>query len=236
MGISQPVRFWLLFVTELGFLILWPAAVEFRFRLLRPDIIRDVVLLLGILAVSNKIRIAIVVAILGFAMMLLHSQFEAGWGMIYARLAHLAALIILLIIVTEILTEILYAREVRLHLVVGAACIYMALAIAWTFLYFMLETLVPGSVLVRNISLPYAAAFPAEDAQLLTLLYVSFASISTLGNNVVPVTFTARQLATIEAITGQLYIAILIARLVGFSIAAGGLSKVESRPLRGRIS
>ena len=51
------------------------------------------------------------------------------------------------------------------------------------------------------------------------MLYVSLASISTLRNSDIPVTFLARQLAAIEAITGQLYLAVLIARLVGFSIA-----------------
>jgi hypothetical protein len=56
------------------------------------------------------------------------------------------------------------------------------------------------------------------------MLYVSLASISTLGNNEIPVTFLARQFAAIEAITGQLYLAVLIARLVGFSIAGGSAS------------
>ncbi len=51
------------------------------------------------------------------------------------------------------------------------------------------------------------------------MLYVSLASISTLGNSDIPVTFLARQLAAIEAITDQLYLAVLIARPVGFSIA-----------------
>jgi hypothetical protein len=41
------------------------------------------------------------------------------------------------------------------------------------------------------------------------MLYVSLASISTLGNNEIPVTFLARQFAAIEAITGQLYLAVL---------------------------
>ena len=52
------------------------------------------------------------------------------------------------------------------------------------------------------------------------MLYISLATITTLGNSDIPVTFLARQIATIEPITGQLYLAVLIARLVGFSSAA----------------
>jgi hypothetical protein len=65
---------------------------------------------------------------------------------------------------------------------------------------------------------------PIGDAEIIKMLYVSLASISTLGNNEIPVTFLARQFAAIEAITGQLYLAVLIARLVGFSIAGGSAS------------
>jgi hypothetical protein len=52
------------------------------------------------------------------------------------------------------------------------------------------------------------------------VLYFSFATLTTLGYcDIVPVSPLARTLATLEAITGQLYLAVLVARLVGIHIA-----------------
>jgi voltage-gated potassium channel len=50
--------------------------------------------------------------------------------------------------------------------------------------------------------------------------YYSFVTLTTLGyGDITPLTPVARSLSLLEAITGQLYIAILIARLVGIHIA-----------------
>ena len=64
----QEVRFWILFVVLLGFLMLWPVTLELSSRhlgRLGPAIVRNMLLLSWVLAVSNKARIAIVVLVLG---------------------------------------------------------------------------------------------------------------------------------------------------------------------------
>jgi len=49
-----------------------------------------------------------------------------------------------------------------------------------------------------------------------TSVYFSFVTLATLGyGDIVPLTPTARGLAVSEAIVGQLYLAVLVARLVG---------------------
>ena len=51
-------------------------------------------------------------------------------------------------------------------------------------------------------------------------LYYSFVTLTTLGyGDIAPVTMPARMLASLEAMTGQVYLAILVARLVGLHIA-----------------
>ena len=51
-------------------------------------------------------------------------------------------------------------------------------------------------------------------------LYFSFVTITTLGyGDVLPLSPTAQTVAWIEAVFGQLYIAIVVARLVGLQIA-----------------
>jgi voltage-gated potassium channel Kch len=52
-------------------------------------------------------------------------------------------------------------------------------------------------------------------------MYFSYTTLTTLGyGDIVPVSQIARTLATLEAITGQLYLAVLVARLVGLHINA----------------
>jgi hypothetical protein len=52
-----------------------------------------------------------------------------------------------------------------------------------------------------------------------TLLYFSFATLTTLGyGDIVPTSPISRMLASLEAIAGQLYLAVLVARLVGMHI------------------
>ena len=51
-------------------------------------------------------------------------------------------------------------------------------------------------------------------------IYYSFVTLSTLGyGDIVPKVSAARMLAAVEAITGQLYLAVLVARLVGLHIS-----------------
>lgn len=52
--------------------------------------------------------------------------------------------------------------------------------------------------------------------------YFSFVTLATLGyGDVTPVTVLAGTLAWLEAITGQLYLAVTVARLVALSLAEG---------------
>jgi hypothetical protein len=213
----QAVRFWILFVALLGFLMLWPVVRELSSWQVGSGIFRNILLLSCVMAVSNKARIAIVVLVLGLAVVVSRWLFNFGFGVVFVNVSHVLALLILLMVATAILTEVLRAGEVTLHLVVGAVCVYLMLALVWTFLYYAIEALAPGAILVRGQPFSATGALPVIDADSIKMLYISLATITTLGNSDIPVTFLARQIATIEAITGQLYLAVLIARLVGFS-------------------
>jgi voltage-gated potassium channel Kch len=56
---------------------------------------------------------------------------------------------------------------------------------------------------------------PGQRIDIGTAIYFSFVTLATLGyGDVVPVTPPARSLATLEAVGAQMYLAVLIARLV----------------------
>jgi hypothetical protein len=89
----------------------------------------------------------------------------------------------------------------------GAASAYLMIGVLWSSLYAIIDLEVPGSFAVRG---------SAQSLQLLDLFYFSFGTLTTSGyGDVLPLTPVARTTAMVEGITGQLFIAILIARLVG---------------------
>lgn len=68
-----------------------------------------------------------------------------------------------------------------------------------------------------------AGTVGAAGLSLATAIYFSFVTLATLGyGDVVPKTDVARGVTVLEAVAGQLYIAVTIARLVGARIAAPG--------------
>jgi hypothetical protein len=93
----------------------------------------------------------------------------------------------------------------------GAVCGYLLLVVLFTLLHALTERVAPGSYLEHGARLP-------QDPALLraVLQYFSVVTITTLGyGDIQPVGAAARLLAGFEALTGQLYVATVIAALVG---------------------
>ena len=90
----------------------------------------------------------------------------------------------------------------------GSISLYLMIAIFYYALFNLLETLNPNSF--------YETSFPAgSPVSTHSLLYFSLVTLTTLGSgDIVPVTHQARVFTAFESITGVLYIAITVARLV----------------------
>jgi hypothetical protein len=101
------------------------------------------------------------------------------------------------------------------HRIAGAVAVYLLLGLIWTRLYQVVELASPGAFRVPEGESPNSA----------NLAYFSFVTLATLGyGDISPVNILARDLAVLEAITGQLYLVILISRLV-----TEGVEKSEKR-------
>lgn len=100
-----------------------------------------------------------------------------------------------------------------------AICGYLLLGINWSLLYYAAEMAFPGSFAVPPLS---GAEIASQRVSREALSYYSFITLSTVGyGDVTPATLLTRTLAWIEAITGQFYLAILVAGLVGFKVSQG---------------
>jgi len=100
----------------------------------------------------------------------------------------------------------------------GALAAYLLIGVAWSFAYALLDQLVPGSF--EGLRAPTAGGGYDE------YLGYSFVTLTTLGyGNVVPGNAKADALASAEAIVGQVYLTVLVARLVALNLL---YSRLES--------
>jgi voltage-gated potassium channel len=126
----------------------------------------------------------------------------------------------LLYLTIMILNEVLRARSVTLDTIAGAVCAYLLIGLAWAFVYRAMFAINPHSFLFATSS--FARIFE-DDARLRPLLmhfaYYSFATLTTTGfGDITPASGSARALSVLEAIAGQFFIAVLIARLVSLEL------------------
>jgi Ion channel len=102
-------------------------------------------------------------------------------------------------------------REINAQSVIGVITIYLMIGLLFAFAYSAIALLGDGPLFAQG-----------TDGTLGTRVYFSFVTLATLGyGDILPVHPAARSLATLEAVTGTLYLAILIARLVSLAKVPG---------------
>jgi hypothetical protein len=101
----------------------------------------------------------------------------------------------------------------------GAVCGYLFLGLAWAVLYAMIEGFRPGSFEIsRKLVTGGEVARPLPHV----LTYYSFVTLTTVGyGDISPVSPAVRTLSWMEAITGQFYLAVIVAGLVSVLAAKG---------------
>jgi hypothetical protein len=117
-------------------------------------------------------------------------------------------------LVSVVLYTILAEARVTLDTILGGICVYLLLGVLWSVAYSFLEYLEPGSFSVSGAPLHLGSV--ADEFRLEEMIYFSFVTLTTLGyGDILAKTNPARALAAAEAVTGSLYVAVFIARLVG---------------------
>jgi Ion channel. len=113
-------------------------------------------------------------------------------------------------VTVTILYSVLVSGRYSLDTVFGGICVYLLIGFTYGTGFYLLHTLSPGAF--------YPDPVPGSD-QLLTFsefLFYSFSTLTTLGyGNVMPLTSQARTMVLFEAVSGVIYVAVLIAWLVG---------------------
>jgi hypothetical protein len=93
------------------------------------------------------------------------------------------------------------AQRVTANTIVGGICVYLLIGILWALFYILMVDLKNGLIDFETGA---------------SLFYFSFTTLTTLGyGDIIPKGKVMMMLANFEAISGQIYLAVFIARLVG---------------------
>ena len=172
------------------------------------------VLLAGVWTVWRNRRLAILLTVvIGIAELVrwLHRQMPAAGLAPWEALSSAVAIGILMLLV---LSRVFQAGPITRQRIEGAVAGYLLFGLMWAEVYQFVAALKPGAF-------QFPTSGVGESDRFSPLLYFSFITLTTLGyGDIVPIHPVARSLAMAEALMGQLYPAILIARLVSMELSS----------------
>lgn len=123
------------------------------------------------------------------------------------------SLAFILLTMGAVLWRVLRVPDVDTHTILGALCAYLLLGIAWALVYSILEYVQPGAFAKAGTPLTGVGATGLLAPEILNY---SILVLSTVGpQDLQPLSRPALAWTGLEAMSGQLYLAVLIGRLVG---------------------
>src|SRR5882724_3833082 len=169
----------------------------------------SLVLLSAVLAVANRhhtLVIALLLAIPAVAGRWLN-HFQPHF--IPAAIFLVAGIGLVAFVVVNLLRFVLRASSVDGEVLCASISAYLMLGLIWTMAYWLVDQLTPGGAFSFNTNAG------KQSMNGFNAFYFSFITLSTVGyGDITPLSRIARWLAALEAMTGLLYVAVLIARLV----------------------
>jgi hypothetical protein len=113
-----------------------------------------------------------------------------------------------------LLIAVVRVKTVVKDTIYAAVSVYLMMAGVWALLYLLLYTVQPHAFAVNFKHVTAVVGWS-------DFLFYSFVTLTTTGyGDIVPITAQARSLSILEAVAGTMYIAVLVARLVGLYASA----------------
>jgi len=113
------------------------------------------------------------------------------------------------------LSRVLSGDKVTLDKLFGAAAVYLLMGLTWAMSYTVIEIIHPGNFFIPATNNPPGIMSLGHTSNWPDFLYFSFTTLTTLGyGDIHPISHQARSLAILEAASGVLYVAFLVARMV----------------------
>jgi voltage-gated potassium channel Kch len=203
-----------LLIVTLAYLFVMCALGHFRFGKFVADIFFSLIVVAGVLTTFRQpwvrfLAVALAVASLSITWFnQLRPEDSLTILDMVLRIVFLGLLLAVLVI------QVFGAGPVTPHRIRGAIVVYLLLGGMWSFFYFLAALTIPHAFHWLD------GRQPADlDALERALTYFSYITLTTTGyGDIAPAAPLTRTLAMFEALTGQIYLAITLARLVSLAI------------------
>jgi voltage-gated potassium channel len=181
----------------------------FNYRFI-PDVMLTIIFVAAIYAISRR-RVDVYIS-LGLAIPMFAGVWSSYWieNINLLMASQIFGVLFVAFTISRLTRYIFHEKEVTQEVIFAAVVVYLLMAITWAFLYLIQEFFRPGSI-----------SFPFDQSlDFYNFLYFSCVTITTLGyGDVLPLTQQASALAILEAITGQMYLVVVVAWLVGMYVS-----------------
>ncbi len=193
--------------------LIYPLGLIGSFRLL-PTIFFSLILITGAITVSrNRIFRMLVFSWGLLSLILLWVRYLFPYQT-PIFVANCLALFFLLLLTSLILGQALREGPTTYHRIMGAVAAYLLIGMIWSLAYYLVTLWIPGAFSIHGSSAP-----GGRESLQSQLFYFSFITLTTLGyGDIVAVHPIVRMLVILEGVVGQLFPAILIARLVSLQV------------------
>ena len=125
-------------------------------------------------------------------------------------------LVFLVFVFVNLMRIILTSKRVTTHVIYGAISAYLMLGLAFSNIYLLLISYNPESFLIHDGTHVSSETFRS----LIDVFYYSYVTLTTLGyGDIIPATSVARMLSSLEALIGQLFLTVIVARLVALHVS-----------------
>ena len=176
------------------------------------DVLFSLLLLSGVVGVARRPRTIAIVAGLTVATLVLRWASLYSPGSPFRPWSMALSIVLLAILAALVLVQVFREGPITSYRIQGAIIVYLLVGLTWSAAYELLFHLVPNAF-------SFAQSARAGEPGAHGLVYYSYVTLTTLGyGDITPVHPAARSLAVAEALIGQLYPAILIARLVSLEL------------------
>jgi len=209
--VRKEYSFSIVLVSLICMMIFEPFFYDYKGTVFFVNLIFSAIILSSIYAISYRKYAALIAVFLALPVLAINwsSPFVDYTWYPYVRDTFASCFFILIIFL--ILDFIFRQVQVTREILFAAIVVFMLLGLMWSVIFRFLEISQPGS-----FHLPHDQSSEVSSI----FLYYSFVTLTTLGyGDISPISAPARSLAIIEAITGQMYVAVLIARLMGMHIS-----------------
>ena len=206
------------------FFICAPFVEEIKGGELIVSFLFSLVLVAAVLAVANRKRVLVIALVLAIPAIAGRWINNFRPDLVPPAVFLVGGLILIIFVVGHLLRFVLRAPVVTTDVLCASISAYLMLGLMWTMAYWLVDQLTPGGAFSFNTN-----AGP-RSINGFNAFYFSFITLSTVGyGDITPVSRIARWLAAMEAMTGLLYVAVLIARLVSLYSAPGSTEHREEK-------